>query len=81
MDSNPEFFRWMNFKSDENSDTEMEDEQRYELEVLDLELLFSFWIEETDAMDETLGSLRKAMTLVGGHSFSNEDWNDDVNGR
>ena len=67
VDSNLELFAWMNFDSNESSDTEMNDEQRDDLEVSELELLSSFSIEETDAMDETLGTLWKRMPLVGGH--------------
>ena len=58
----------------------MEDDQRDELEVSDLKLLSSFPIEETDTMEEILGSLWNGMTLAGGNSFSNENWNDEVNG-
>ena len=36
-------------------------------------LCFSFLIEETDLMDETLGSLWNEIPLVGGHSFSNDE--------
>ena len=43
-------------------------------------LFSSFILEETDAVDDTLGSLWNGMPLVGGLSFLNEDWNDDVNG-
>ena len=73
LDSNLDFCRWMNFDSNEIPDADMEDEQRDELEVSELELLSSFSIEETDAMDETLGSLWKGMPLVEGHLFSNDE--------
>ena len=76
---NLEFFRWMNFESNKSSETEMEDEQRDELKASELELLSSSPIEETDEMDETLGSIWDGMPLVGGNLLSNEDWNDEVN--
>ena len=57
VDSNLEFFRWIKFDSNESSDAKMEDEQQDELEFSELELLSSFLIEETDAIDENLGCL------------------------
>ena len=57
VDSDLEFFRWMKLDPNGSSYAEMEDEQRDELEVSELELLSLFPIEEMDAMKETLGSL------------------------
>ena len=51
----------------------MEHEQRNEIEVSELEWSFLFLIEETDGMDEILGSSWNLIPLVGGHSFSNEE--------
>ena len=56
----------MCFDSNESLDVETEDEQRDELEFSELMLLSSFPIEESDGMDETLGSLW------------NGNWNDEV---
>ena len=72
MESNLESFRWMNFDSNESLDVEVENEQRDELEVSELEWSSLFSIEETNRMDETLVSSWNGMLLVEGNLFSNE---------
>ena len=51
----------------------MEEEKIDELEVSELEFLSSFSVEDVDAIDEPSCSFWNIMTLVGGHSLSNED--------
>ena len=51
----------------------MEDEWIDELDFSELELLSLFVIEETDGMEEKLGSSWNGMPLVGWHYFSNEE--------
>ena len=54
--SNLEFFKWMNFDSNEILDTEMEDEQRDELENLELGRISSVSEGKTCEIDAYSGS-------------------------
>ena len=56
-EQNLEFFRWASFDSNERRDTGMEDEQRHELLISELQFLSSFSIEKMVAIDKTLGSV------------------------
>ena len=57
----------MSFDSNESSDVEVEREQRDELEVSELELSSLFLIEETDGIENPLGSSWNRIPLVEGH--------------
>ena len=64
----------MNCDSNGISDVEVEHEWRDKLEVSELEWSFLLSIEETDEMEETLGSSWNRIPLIGKINFRIRKW-------